>query len=757
MSLLGLSNLNTRYATPRNEYLQTQIESRKILNQEANEQRQADRVGDALSVLSDLSGVGLFDDQGQFDFKLSTAQVNDLFKNPVGRNAINTLVNVHSANGLIDGIAVDGSVTRNNFDGFSLAPPNEDGSPRLGPGGQPVYVANVKEDKPGALSKIFSVFGTPNDDDPAVTFTADKLTNLVNSGIGIARATGRGLNASDNFQSNVQLIDKLVGMETPLNAEDINRAILSEVMGETLTGNSPEENAAKRDAVLNIISNPETTAEELEAAAISLGASPELIKRLQNVIISGEPEQKIDSTESETPTAELPEGKEVTDPNAEALTEAPSVSTIDARLDAMSDNALGVSAIRGRIKNLRASKAAIEARIEKGKDDPSYDPTAAQSRLDSVNAELEELAMSAEDFLEDRIQTLESRRTGRGNNPSANENQSKLLNKARASLESIKTPSKASDEQQTVVNDVTSVLTDIRGDLEKEANALFDKMDRNDAANAAQILRAYGVPTREDLMRLDIPTKEAKYVAAAFAKYGERKSNQTPQELYRETLNFIMYGDAAKTAMDRANQRIDAAGKVNTSQSNNRAARQDAFELNEGTAAEQSKFQELQGKIATLLSNPDTFTDPDNTTKGENLAASLTGHIRELNALFQSSPAASRVGTRFNKLVSDSLTAAETNRVIYQLAYGGSDGIKEWFRDVWRTKSPGGDWVQNPSSLFIMSADGKRVGVRNTETEKGPKAAEVYEGTMTVGKFRQLMPQTGPQILERLEKQARYR
>ena len=79
MSLLGLSNLNTRYATPRNEYLQTQIESRKILNQEANEQRQADRVGDALSVLSDLSGVGLFDDQGQFDFKLSTAQVNDLF------------------------------------------------------------------------------------------------------------------------------------------------------------------------------------------------------------------------------------------------------------------------------------------------------------------------------------------------------------------------------------------------------------------------------------------------------------------------------------------------------------------------------------------------------------------------------------------------------------------------------------------------------------------------------------------------------
>ena len=309
MSLLGLSNLNTRYATPRNEYLQTQIESRKILNQEANEQRQADRVGDALSVLSDLSGVGLFDDQGQFDFKLSTAQVNDLFKNPVGRNAINTLVNVHSANGLIDGIAVDGSVTRNNFDGFSLAPPNEDGSPRLGPGGQPVYVANVKEDKPGALSKIFSVFGTPNDDDPAVTFTADKLTNLVNSGIGIARATGRGLNASDNFQSNVQLIDKLVGMETPLNAEDINRAILSEVMGETLTGNSPEENAAKRDAVLNIISNPETTAEELEAAAISLGASPELIKRLQNVIISGEPEQKIDSTESETPTAELPEGK----------------------------------------------------------------------------------------------------------------------------------------------------------------------------------------------------------------------------------------------------------------------------------------------------------------------------------------------------------------------------------------------------------------------------------------------------------------
>ena len=750
MSLLGLSNLNTSYATPRNEYLQTQIESRKILNQEANEKRQADRVGDALSVLSDLSGVGLFDDQGQFDFKLSTAQVNDLFKNPVGRNAINTLVNVHSANGLIDGIAVDGSVTRNNFDGFSLAPPNEDGSPRLGPGGQPVYVANVKEDKPGALSKIFSVFGTPNDDDPAVTFTADKLTNLVNSGIGIARATGRGLNASDNFQSNVQLIDKLVGMETPLNAEDVNRAILSEVMGETLTGNSPEENAAKRDAVLNIISNPETTAEELEAAAISLGASRELIARLQKVIISGEPEQKIDSTDSETPTAELPEGKEVTDPNAEALTEAPSVSTIDARLDAMSDNALGVSSIRGRINNLRASKAAIEARIEKGKNEPGYDPTKAQARLDSVNAQLEEMAMGAEDFLEDRIRILETRRTGRGNNPSANENQSKLLDKARASLESIRTPSKASDEQQTVVNDVTNVLADIRGDFEKEANALFDKMDRNDAANAAQILRAYGVTTREDLMRLDIPTKEAKYVAAAFAKYGERKSNQTPQELYRETLNFIMYGDASKTAMDRANQRIDATGKVNTARSNNRTARQDAIELNEGTTAEQKIFIDTSAEFAELVSDPETQDDPAQRAK-------LNGVMEKLRALFQSSRAASTVGTKFNKLVSDKVTAAETNIAIYQMVQGGSSSIKEWFRDIWRKEAPGGEWIQNPSSLFIMSADEKRIGVANPATEKDGIASEVYEGTVSVARFRELMPQNADNIINDLKKRPKYR
>ena len=750
MSLLGLSNLNTSYATPRNEYLQTQIESRKILNQEANEKRQADRVGDALSVLSDLSGVGLFDDQGQFDFKLSTAQVNDLFKNPVGRNAINTLVNVHSANGLIDGIAVDGSVTRNNFDGFSLAPPNEDGSPRLGPGGQPVYVANVKEDKPGALSKIFSVFGTPNDDDPAVTFTADKLTNLVNSGIGIARATGRGLNASDNFQSNVQLIDKLVGMETPLNAEDVNRAILSEVMGETLTGNSPEENAAKRDAVLNIISNPETTAEELEAAAISLGASRELIARLQKVIISGEPEQKIDSTDSETPTAELPEGKEVTDPNAEALTEAPSVSTIDARLDAMSDNALGVSSIRGRINNLRASKAAIEARIEKGKNEPGYDPTKAQARLDSVNAQLEEMAMGAEDFLEDRIQTLEAPRSGRSNSPNAIESRKKLLDKARASLESIRTPSKASDEQQTVVNDVTNVLADIRGDFEKEANALFDKMDRNDAANAAQILRAYGVTTREDLMRLDIPTKEAKYVAAAFAKYGERKSNQTPQELYRETLNFIMYGDASKTAMDRADQRIDATGKVNTARSNNRTARQDAIELNEGTTAEQKIFIDTSAEFAELVSDPETQDDPAQRAK-------LNGVMEKLRALFQSSRAASTVGTKFNKLVSDKVTAAETNIAIYQMVQGGSSSIKEWFRDIWRKEAPGGEWIQNPSSLFIMSADEKRIGVANPATEKDGIASEVYEGTVSVARFRELMPQNADNIINDLKKRPKYR
>ena len=62
------------------------------------------------------------------------------------------------------------------------------------------------------------MFGTPNDDDPAVTFTADKLTNLVNSGIGIARATGRGLNASDNAAINRQLIDRLAALETPFNS-----------------------------------------------------------------------------------------------------------------------------------------------------------------------------------------------------------------------------------------------------------------------------------------------------------------------------------------------------------------------------------------------------------------------------------------------------------------------------------------------------------------------------------------------------------
>ena len=755
MSLLGLSKLNTSYATPRNEYLLTQIESRKILNQEANEKRQADRVGDALSVLSDLSGVGLFDDQGQFDFKLSTDQVNDLFKNPVGRNAINTLVNVHSANGLIDGIAVDGSVTRNNFDGFSLAPPNEDGSPRLGPGGQPVYVANVKEDKPGALSKIFSVFGTPNDDDPAITFTADKLTNLVNSGIGIARATGRGLNASDNAAVNRQLIDRLAALETPFNSRDIdetdvNRAILSEVMGETLTGNSPEENAAKRDAVLNIISNPETTAEELEAAAISLGASPELIARLKKVIISGEPEQKIDSTESETPTAELPKDKNLLDPNAEALTKTPPASTIDARLDAMSDNALGVSTVRGKIKNLRASKAAIEARMEKGKNEPGYDPTTAQARLDTVNAQLEELAMSAEDFLEGRIQTLESPRTGKSNTPEANERRAKLADKARVALESIKTPSKASDEQQTVVNDVTSVLADIRGDLEEEANALFDKMDRNDAANAAQILRAYGVTTREDLMRLDIPTKEAKYVAAAFAKYGERKDNQTPQELYRETLNFIMYGDASKTAMDRVNQRIDAAGRVNTARSNTRAARQDADDLNFGTAAERQTLVDISGEFAELVSDPETQDDPAQRAK-------LNGVMEKLRALFQSSRAASTVGTTFNKLVSDKVTAAETNIAIYQMVQGGSSSIKEWFRDIWRKEAPGGEWIQNPSSLFIMSADEKRIGVANPATEKDGIASEVYEGTVSVARFRELMPQNAEAIIDDLKKKPKYR
>ena len=209
--------------------------------------------------------------------------------------------------------------------------------------------------------------------------------------------------------------------------------------------------------------------------------------------------------------------------------------------------------------------------------------------------------------------------------------------------------------------------------------------------------------------------------------------------------------------MDRVNQRIDAEGKVTARRTANAAARQETLDLTMGTASERKTFQELQGKIATLLSNPDTITDPDNTTKGENLAASLTGHIRELNALYQSSPAASTPGTKFNKLVSDSLTAAETNRVIYELAYGGSDGIKEWFRDFWRDDSPGGDWIQNPASLFIMSADGKRVGVANPATSRNGVASEVFEGTMTVGKFRQLMPQTGSEILEQLEKTPRYR
>ena len=142
MSLLGLSALNTNVATPRNEYLQSQTTSRNILNAEALEKRQLKTAGEALSVISDLTQVDLVGPTGQVDFKLTTPQVNELMKTPVGRNAINSLANVFSGYGLIDGIAADGSVTQNNFSGFSLAPPNEDGSPRLGEGGQPFYIAN---------------------------------------------------------------------------------------------------------------------------------------------------------------------------------------------------------------------------------------------------------------------------------------------------------------------------------------------------------------------------------------------------------------------------------------------------------------------------------------------------------------------------------------------------------------------------------------------------------------------------------------
>ena len=736
MSLLGISKLSTNVATPRNEYLQAQTTSRNILNANALEQRQLKNTGDALSVISDLTKTDFLNSQGQFDFKLTTSQVNDLMKNPVGREAINTLANVHSGFGLIDGIAADGSVTRNNFSGFSLAPPNEDGSQRLGEGGQPVYIANVQEDKPGALSKIFSIFGTPNDDDPAVTFTADKLTNIINSGIGISRATGRGLNASDNFGMNTQLIDGMANIDTPLNSEDISRTILAETLSETLTGNSPEENAAKRDAMINIISDPKATAEQLTQAAIEMGADPARIKQLQGLLNEGNDQT---GGNNETPS--------------DTVNSSPAPTSVDARIDAMLNNSVGGNPY---LKKLRQRKEDAEKFLQ-SKEGTDFDTTVAEKNLERINEQLAAEAEGAETFLQERIDTLSKPLSGRGNTPAGREKRERLLAKAESDLAAITVKSSATPEQQERVEAATVDLETFRGNLLKEVDTLLPKLNRDDAAAAAQLLRQYGVTTREDLMRLDIPTKEAKYIAAAFAKYGERKTNQTPQELYRETLNFMMYGDASKTAMDRVNQRIDAEGKVNARRTSNRAARQDQQDLNFGTSAEQSKFQELQGKIATLSSNPDTFNDPSNTTKGENLAASLTGHIRELNALFQSSPAASTTGTRFNKLVSDSITAAETNRVIYELAYGGSDGIKEWFRDVWRSDSPGGDWIQNPASLFVMSADGKRIGVMNTATSKDGRPAEVYEGTMTVARFRQLMPQTADKIIDELKVKDKYR
>lgn len=732
MSLLGLSALNTNVATPRNEYLQSQTTSRNILNAEALEKRQLKTAGEALSVIADLANVDLVGPTGQADFKLTTPQVNELMKTPVGRNAINSLANVFSGYGLIDGIAADGSVTQNNFSGFSLAPPNEDGSPRLGEGGQPVYIANVQEDKPGALSKIFSIFGTPNDDDPAVTFNADKLTNVVNSGIGIARATGRGLNASDNFGMSTELIDKLVATNAPLNAEDISRTALVETMSEVLTGNSPEENAAKRDAMLNIISKPDVTAEELEQIAVEMGADRAKIQQLKGLLSEGNDQT---GNNNETPSDNV-------DPS-------PAPTSVDARIDAILTNSVGGNPY---LKKLKARKENAEKFLQ-SKEGTDFDTTVAEKNLERINEQLAAEAEGAETFLQKRIDNLSRPLQGRANHPNANEGRKRLLEKARSDLAAITVKSSATPEQQERVEAATVDLETFKGNLLKEVDTLLPKLNRDDAAAAAQLLRQYGVTTREDLMRLDIPTKEAKYIAAAFAKYGERKTNQTPQDLYRETLNFMMYGDASKTAMDRVNQRIDAEGKVNARLTSNAAARKAASEMEFGTTAEQSTYIENAGLITQLIDDPETWVDGENNNR-----AQLLGAIEKLRRMQMVSPNLQNPNSAFAKDLSAKIRASELSTVASIMIRRGKTTWEEWVRDVWRKDAP--RFIQDPSSLFVMNQDEDRIALANPAVEgrtgEGIKSAEVFEGTMSLQEFRELMPGDAAAIIKELKKKSKY-
>ena len=733
MSLLGLSKLSTNVATPRNEYLQAQTTSRNILNANALEERQLRSMGDAFSVISELSNTDLLNSQGQFDLKLTTSQVNDLMKNPVGREAINTLANVHAGFGLIDGIAADGSVTRNNFSGFSLAPPNEDGSQRLGEGGQPIYIANVQEDKPGALSKIFSIFGTPNDDDPAVTFTADKLTNIINSGIGISRATGRGLNASDNFGMNTQLIDGMANIDTPLNSEDVSRAILAETLSETLTGNSPPENAAKRDAMINIISDPKATAEQLTQAAIEMGADPARIEQLQGLLNEGNDQT---GGNNETPS--------------DTVNSSPTPTLVDARIDAMINNSVGGNPY---LKKLRQRKEDAEKFLQ-SKEGTDFDTTAAEKNLERINEQLAAEAEGAETFLQERIDILSKPLTGRGNTPAGKEKRERSLAKTKSDLAAITVKSSATPEQQERVEAATVDLETFRGNLLKEVDTLLPKLNRDDAAAAAQLLRQYGVTTREDLMRLDIPTKEAKYIAAAFAKYGERKTNQTPQELYRETLNFMMYGDASKTAMDRVNQRIDAEGKVNARRTYNAAARKAASDMEFGSDAERTRYIEKAGLITQLIDDPETWIEgADNNNR-----AQLMGAIEELKRMQMVSPNLQNPKSVFAKDLSAKIRAGELASVANIMISRGSTTWEEWWRDIWRKDSP--RFIQDPSSLFVMNQDGDRIALSNPAVEgrtgEGIKSAEVFEGTMSLQEFREYMPSDAADIIDKLKKKSRY-
>lgn len=732
MSLLGLSKLSTNVATPRNEYMQAQTTSRNILNANALEQRQLRSTGDALSVIFDLTKTDFLNSQGQFAFKLTTSQVNDLMKNPVGREAINKLANVHSGFGLIDGIAADGSVTRNNFSGFSLAPPNEDGSQRLGEGGQPVYIANVQEDKPGALSKIFSIFGTPNDDDPAVTFTADKLTNIINSGIGISRATGRGLNASDNFGMNTQLTDKMGNVDAPLNFEDVSRAILAETLSETLTGNSPEENAAKRDAMINIISDPNATAEQLTKAAVEMGADAEKIKQLQGLLNEGNDQT---GGNNETPS--------------DTVNSSPAPTSVDARLDAIFNNSVGPNTY---LKKLRQRKEDAEKFLQ-SKEGTDFDTTAAEKNLERINEQLAAEAEGAEAFLQERIDILSKPLSGKGNTPANREKRARLIAKAESDLAAITVKSSATPEQQERVEAATVDLETFRGNLLKEVDALLPKLNRDDAAAAARLLRQYGVTTREDLMRLDIPTKEAKYIAAAFAKYGERKDNQTPQELYRETLNFMMYGDANKTAMDRVNQRIDAEGKVNARRTANAAARQAAMEMEFGTEAERNIYYEQAGLITQYTDDPETWIGDDNNNR-----ALLMGAIEKLKRMQMVSPRLQDPESIFAKDLSKKIRAGELASVANIMISRGSTNWEEVWRDFWRKDSP--RFIQDPSSLLRMNQDGDRIGLINPAVEGrtagGIKSAEVFEGTMSVSEFRELLPGDAPDIINELKKKPKF-